>query len=224
MEAVCGARPPSRTNRLGRKDRRGDHLGERVARPTRQLDFLHASRESCAAESRGPSGSRDLALRGIEPVIVFTMSERLPDDVAATVIERDEVPVMFLRARDELVEIRRGWERLEALVGLRGRKFFGAFDASTEEYRVCVQVREDDDPAALGLESGTLPGGRYLRARLRGEPPEVYERIGPTFAALVKAAPPDEARPSIEFYRHRDEIDLLLPVAEPPAASDLAAG
>ena len=103
---------------------------------------------------------------------------------------------------------------MEALVSLRGRKFFGAFDPSTREYRVCVQVREDDDPAALGLESGTLPGGRYLRARLRGEPPEVYERIGPTFAALVKAAAPDETRPSIEFYRQRDEIDLLLPVAE----------
>jgi len=105
------------------------------------------------------------------------------------------------------------------VVGLRGRKFFGAFDPSTREYRVCVQVREGDDPAALGLESGTLPGGRYLRARLRGEPPEVYERIGPTFAALVKAARADETRPSIEFYRHRDEIDLLLPVADSPAAT-----
>jgi hypothetical protein len=61
-----------------------------------------------------------------------------------------------------------------------GRKFFGTFDSSTREYRVCVQVNEGDDPAAaLGLESGTLPGGRYLRARLRGEPPGVYERIGP---------------------------------------------
>ena len=141
-------------------------------------------------------------------------SERIPDNVAATLIDRAETPVMFMRIAFELVEIRRGWERLEARVGLRGRKFFGAFDASTSEYRVCVQVREDDDPAALGLESGTLPGGRYLRARLRGEPPEVYERIAPTFAALVKAARPDETRPSIEFYRHRDEIDLLLPVAD----------
>ncbi len=47
-----------------------------------------------------------------------------------------------------------------------------------------------------GLEPGTLPGGRYLRARLRGEPPEVYERIGPTFATLVKAARPDSPGPS----------------------------
>ena len=146
------------------------------------------------------------------------MSERIPDDVAAVLVERAETQVMFLRTEDEPVGMRRGWERLEALVGLRGRKFFGAFDASTREYRVCVQVREGDDPAALGLESGTLPGGRYLRARLRGEPPEVYERIGPTFATLVKAAAPDETRPSIEFYRHRDEIDLLVPVADSYAA------
>ncbi len=147
------------------------------------------------------------------------MGDRVLDDVAATPVERAETEVMFLRTEDEPVEMRRGWEQLEAVVGLRGRKFFGAFDPSTREYRVCVQMREGDDPAALGLESSALPGGRYLRARLRGEPPEVYERIAPTFAALVKAARPDETRPSIEFYRKRDEIDLLLPVADAPAAT-----
>jgi hypothetical protein len=156
----------------------------------------------------------------LEPIRVFSVSERVPDDVTATPIERGEIEVLFLRTKDELVAIRRGWERLEAVVGLRGRKFFGAFDPATREYRVCVQVREGDDPAALGLESGTLPGGRYLRARLRGEPPEVYERIGPTFEALVKTAHPDSTRPSIEFYRQRDEIDLLLPVADSPAATN----
>jgi hypothetical protein len=41
----------------------------------------------------------------------------------------------------------------------------------------------------------------------------VYERIGPTFEALAQTTPPDESRPSIEFYRRHDEIDLLLPVA-----------
>ena len=121
---------------------------------------------------------------------------------------------MFLRVADEIAAIRRGWEEVEARVGLRGRKFFGAFDPSTREYRVCAQARGDDDAAALGLESGTLPGGRYVRARLRGEAPAVYEQIGPTFAAMTNAVTPDESRPSIEFYRRRDEIDLLLPVAD----------
>jgi len=41
----------------------------------------------------------------------------------------------------------------------------------------------------------------------------VYDRIAPAFEELVKLAKPDPTRPSIEFYRRRDEIDLLHPVA-----------
>ncbi len=100
----------------------------------------------------------------------------MADDARPTadLIERDEVPVLFLRVRDDVDEMSRAWERLEAVVGLRGRKLYRAFDARTLEYRVCVLAKERDDPTVFGLESGTLPGGRYLRARLRGEPPEVY--------------------------------------------------
>ena len=80
-----------------------------------------------------------------------------------------------------------------------------------DDYRACVQAREGDE-LVPGLESCTLPGGRYLRARLRGEPPALYERIGPTFDELAKAAKPDTSRPSLERYRRLDEIDLLLPI------------
>ncbi len=133
--------------------------------------------------------------------------------LATDLIDRDETPVMFVRAVDDPEAIRLAWERLEAqFPTLRGRRFFGAFDTATSEYRACVQIQDEDDPAAFGLESATLPGGTYLRTRLRGEPPAVYEQIGSTFAALVQTAVADETRPSIEFYRRRDEIDLLLPV------------
>ena len=100
---------------------------------------------------------------------------------------------------------------LEAVVALRGRHFYGAFDPVANDYRACVEIR-DGDELAPGLESGTLPGGRYLRARLRGDPPAVYERIGSTFDELTRQAKPDETRPSLEHYRRHDEIDLLLPV------------
>jgi hypothetical protein len=136
------------------------------------------------------------------------------EGLAAGPVDREEIEVMFLRTPDDVAEMGPAWEKLETLVGTRGRKFYGAFYPATDEYRVCVQTREGDDPAELGLETGKLPGGRYLRARLRGEPPAVYERIAPTFDALVRLATPDETRPSIEFYRRRDEIDLLLPVAD----------
>ena len=79
------------------------------------------------------------------------------------------------------------------------------------EHRACVEVRADDE-LVPGLESATLPGGRYLRARLQSGPPAVYERIGPTFDELTRQAKRDESRPSLEHYRRHDEIDLLLPI------------
>jgi len=130
-----------------------------------------------------------------------------------TLVERDEIAVMFRRTADELTAIRRGWTELEEAVGsLRGRKFYGAFDEARGEYRACVQLRDDDDPAALGLEVGVLPGGRYARRRLRGEPPALYELIGPTFKRLAERPDNDPNRPGIEYYRRHDLIDLLLPV------------
>jgi hypothetical protein len=48
---------------------------------------------------------------------------------------------------------------------------------------------------------------RTASERLRGEPPEVYDRI-----AAAAEGPRDPARPIIEHYRRRDEIDVLRPV------------
>lgn len=129
----------------------------------------------------------------------------------ATVVERSDVPVMCVRVSDDLADIRAAWERLESIVPLQRRKFYGALEEGAA-YLACAERKEGDDPDALGLESLVLPGGRYLRERLRGEPPDVYDEIAPTFQMLVEHAEQDETRPSIEFYRRRDEIDLLLPV------------
>jgi len=120
---------------------------------------------------------------------------------------------MFLTTESAVTAIRAGWARIESLVALKGRKFYGAFYPSAGEYRVCVALKNRDDPHALGLEAGALPGGRYVHLRLRGEPPAVYERIGPAFDTLADSHPGDSSRPSIEFYRSRDVIDLFYPVS-----------
>jgi hypothetical protein len=138
----------------------------------------------------------------------------MEDALHTTPVEREEIGVMFIRTPDDPLEFGPAFQRLEELVGTRGRKFYGAFYPREKEYRACVVTKDGDDAAALGLEEGALPGGRYLRARLQGEPPALYERIAPTFEALVRQAPPDEARPSLEFYRRHDEIELLLPVSD----------
>ncbi len=135
--------------------------------------------------------------------------------VGTVIVERDEIPGMFRRTTADQEAITRTWAEVEAAVGsLRGRKFYGSFDVTTSEYRVCVQLREGDDPGALGLEEGTLPGGRYARERLEGDPPAVYALIKPTFDRLAgQRTDEDASRPSIEFYRRHDVIDLLLPIA-----------
>jgi DNA gyrase inhibitor GyrI len=125
-------------------------------------------------------------------------------------IERDEIAVQFIRVPDGIEHIRRAWAELEAIVPLRSRHFYGAFDPAAGDYRACVEIREGQE-LFPHLETGTLPGGRYLRARLRGEPPAVYELIGPTFDEMAKARVA-ESRPWIEYYRRYDEVDLLLPV------------
>jgi GyrI-like small molecule binding protein len=135
----------------------------------------------------------------------------VPED--HVLVERDEVSVMFKRVADEPEAISSGMAEVEGKVGLRGRKYYGAFDADEREYRVCVELRAGDDPEALGLEVGTLPGGRFARLRLKGEPPEVYALIGPAFSRLAERSDRDRSRPGIEFYRSRTVIDLLLPIS-----------
>lgn len=130
----------------------------------------------------------------------------------AYVVVREQVEVMLVRVADKLPEIRRAWAEFENRVGLRGRKFYGAFDPTTSTYSVCAVLRAGDDPAAFGVESGTLPGGRYVCVRLQGEPPGVYEQIGPTAQRLAQRPDVDPARPTLEYYRRRDVIDILVPI------------
>ena len=128
------------------------------------------------------------------------------------VVVREPVEVMLVRVADELPEIQRAWAEFETAVGLRGRKFFGAFDPATGTYSVCAVLRAGDDPAAFGAERGTLPGGRYACVRLHGEPPEVYDQIGPTAQRLAQRSDADRTRPTLEYYWRHDVIDVLVPV------------
>jgi hypothetical protein len=120
---------------------------------------------------------------------------------------------MYLEVEDEPAAIARGWDELERRIGsLRGRRFLGTFDAGT--YRASTVLREEDDPGTLGLATGTVHGGSYLRCRLRGEPAEIYAHIPTAFAELERAADRDASRVPIESYRRLDEVDLLIPVTQ----------
>ena len=88
-------------------------------------------------------------------------------------ISRADVAVMARTTVDDLPHIQALWPAFEHLVGLRGRKMYASVDAAAGTYTTCTPVRYGDDPQALGLEVGVLPGGDYLRGRLVGEPLEL---------------------------------------------------
>jgi len=121
--------------------------------------------------------------------------------------ERSEVPVLFVRAEGGPAGSAAAFEDLEGrLPTLRGRKFLATCRGG--EYRACVKTREEDDPEAMGLETGVIPGGLYARRRLEGGP----ENIAATFDAMAEEHPQDTSRPCIELYRRHDEVILFLPI------------
>ena len=113
---------------------------------------------------------------------------------------------------DDLTHIQQLWPWFEQLVGLRGRKMYAQINEHQNTYTVCTPVKEDDRPDRLGLQVGTLAGGWYLRGCLVGDPPQVYGRIADGMAELQAMMPTDGARPLVEFYRRRDQIELWLPI------------
>jgi len=140
-----------------------------------------------------------------------------PEGVTQKTFERvtiEDIPVMFVRERGEPSRSApRAFARLEStLPSLQGRKFYGVFDLDAGEYRACVALSEGDEPETVGCTRGVIPGGTYLRARLRGEPQDTTSRISETFAGMAAAESPDPSRLAIEFYRRRDQVDLLFPV------------
>ncbi len=127
-------------------------------------------------------------------------------------IERTDVEVMQQSTADDLAAIQLLWRQFERQVGLRGRKMYATAHSGT--YTTCTPIRDNDDPDAYGLERGILRGGSYLRGQLRGEPPELYTRIGPGVDELhrLAGASVDPERPIVEFYRRHNQIELWVPV------------
>jgi predicted RNA-binding protein with PIN domain len=170
-----------------------------------------ADLEAVAHSEDRPKHLRDR----LEPTTVAAL-EQLRRAHEFTTVELDDLAVLFVAEHGPPEEAGpRAWERLESVLpNLRGRKCYGAFYPPSGEYRACVAIGDLSEDARLGLETTVLPGGTYLRARLRGEPPELYRRIGPTFGELSDAATPDFDRPGLEHYRRLGEVDLYLPVRQ----------
>ena len=128
-------------------------------------------------------------------------------------INLEDLPALSRDVPLDLPSIQAGWPDFEhAFDSLRGRRMMGLVYGGSHIYRMC-SIRLDRDAAnSLGLDETTIPGGAYLRLRLRGEAPEVYGHIGEAFDVLFGSADHDSSRPQIESYRREGEVDCLLPI------------
>lgn len=132
---------------------------------------------------------------------------------AVTALVRDDVPIMYLDVAFDVESIQAGWPEFESrFTSLRGRKMMAVVFPEQEIYRLATVMRDEDDPDALGLDMGVLPGGPYLQLSLEGDVRSVHRNIGPAFEELRGLGEVDPGRPYVEVYKSSREIDCLLPV------------
>ncbi len=130
-----------------------------------------------------------------------------------TALVRDDAPIMYLDVAFDVAAIQAGWPEFESrFTSLRGRKMMAVIFPEEGIYRLATAMRDEDDPDALGLDMGVLPGGPYLQLALAGDARSVHRNIGPAFVELRGLGELDPARPCIEVYRSPREVDCLLPV------------
>ncbi|MBK4119777.1 hypothetical protein ACUW97_002076 [Kocuria rhizophila] len=129
------------------------------------------------------------------------------------VVTLEDLPALSRDFPLELSRIQAEWPDFEhAFDSLRGRRMMGLIYDGQHVYRMCSTRLDRDADNPLGLDETTISGGAYLRLRLRGEVPAVYQQIGEAFDVLFGHAEYDSTRPSIESYRREGEIDCLVPI------------
>lgn len=110
--------------------------------------------------------------------------------------------------------IQDGWPSFEASFdSLQGRKMMGLIYGGDDVYRMATIRLDRDHDNPLGYAETVIPGGAYLRLRLRGTAPGVYDQIAAAFETLFARADHDPSRPHIEYYRREGEVDCLVPIA-----------
>jgi hypothetical protein len=96
---------------------------------------------------------------------------------------------------------------------LRGRRLYGTYNPFTDEYKACVQAVEGENAESVGLESWTIPGGKYATRRV----PDWKSKLGELpliFDNLAKGRRVDKSRPSVEYYRSEKELIIYLPLLD----------
>jgi hypothetical protein len=131
-------------------------------------------------------------------------------------ITLDDTPALSQDVPFDISAIHEAWPKFEnSFDSLRGRKMMGLFTFDEDVYRMATARLDRDHDNPLGYDETVIPGGHYLRLRLRGPAPAIYERIAPAFDELFASADYDPTRPHIEYYRREGAVDCLVPINTP---------
>lgn len=132
------------------------------------------------------------------------------------VVTLDDIAALSQDVALDIEQVQAAWPAFEnSFDSLQGRTMMGLVYGGSDRYRMASARLDRDADNPLGLDETVVPGGDYLRLRLRGEVPGVYARIGDAFEVLFDLADHDESRPHIEHYRREGEVDCLVPVRSP---------
>lgn len=131
-------------------------------------------------------------------------------------IHLEQFEVYSKEIENEISAIQKEWVEFESTFpSLTGRKLMGLAygEPGNGTYRLCSTILPTDSAGSITFEIMNVPGGHYLRHRITGEPPALYENIGKAFQHIFSNhfEEVDWKRPTIEYYRSRDVIDCLVP-------------
>ena len=101
------------------------------------------------------------------------------------------------------------------LSSIKGRKFYGAFRVlpNGEEYFACVEKAASDDPGAMELDEGEIPGGLYIRRKVFDWSRVIAQGKLPAASKdMIRHYDVDKTRPELEYYRSMTELHILIPV------------
>ena len=130
-------------------------------------------------------------------------------------VDRAEVQVLRVLADLKGGGPAEAMQKLESkLPSIKSRRFYGVFRIlpEGEQYFACVEKVATDDPVAMGLEEGAIPGGLYVRRKVFDWSKVIADgKLPSIFQGMVGYYDVDRTRPEIEFYRSMTELHVLIP-------------
>lgn len=126
------------------------------------------------------------------------------------IVTLGDAPALSLDVPDEPTAIAEAWPAFVARFDDTSTRMYMGLHDPSGTYRlssILMDAAEDEE----GLTRTVLPGGQYMRLRLRAEAAS-DEGIREAFAVLFAQADRDETRPHIEYFRGPGQVDCLVPI------------